>query len=289
MIPACYILLPVHNRKAHTEQFVLCLSEQIRQDFHLLLIDDGSTDGTAERIAEILAPNQLTVIRGKGDWYWGGGLDQGYKWLKKNQISPDQVVLLINDDSEVPSDFLSKGIELVAKHPDTLIQATTISLQNENDIRGGLHMDWANYHLSFAKSNHELNCLNTRGLFLTWESFDRIGGFYPGVLRHYRSDIEFTLRARRKGLKLMVSPELKLVADLDATGIRELDTNLPFSKYLKLLFSRRSSLNPLMHTGFILLSSPVRYAIPSLFKAWKNFGRRIFMYFKAKVSQTASI
>ena len=43
-----YILLPVHNRRAITVRMAEALRGQTRQDFQLVLVDDGSTDGTAD-------------------------------------------------------------------------------------------------------------------------------------------------------------------------------------------------------------------------------------------------
>ncbi|HUK05974.1 MAG TPA: glycosyltransferase, partial [Burkholderiales bacterium] len=43
-----YVLAPVHNRRALTERFIGCLKAQTDRDYRLVLIDDGSTDGTAQ-------------------------------------------------------------------------------------------------------------------------------------------------------------------------------------------------------------------------------------------------
>ena len=45
-----YILLPVHNRCDITREFIDCLKAQTFQDYHLVLIDDGSTDGTEQMV-----------------------------------------------------------------------------------------------------------------------------------------------------------------------------------------------------------------------------------------------
>ena len=67
-----YILLPVHNRKEITRGFVECLKAQTFQDYRLVLIDDGSNDGTADMVKESIP--SVTVLRGIGDWWWAGSL-----------------------------------------------------------------------------------------------------------------------------------------------------------------------------------------------------------------------
>ena len=93
-----YILLPVHNRKKITANFIACLKNQSYSNYHLILIDDGSNDGTSEMVRNEI--ENLTVITGKGNWWWGGALHQGYKWIKKNVSDKNSFVLIINDDTE---------------------------------------------------------------------------------------------------------------------------------------------------------------------------------------------
>ncbi|WP_223209857.1 glycosyltransferase [Picosynechococcus sp. NKBG042902] len=80
-----YILLPVHNRYSITQHFIRHLQRQTFQDYHLVLLDDGSTDGTATMV-EASIPN-LTIIQGTGDWWWAGSLHQGYLWLKNKNLT----------------------------------------------------------------------------------------------------------------------------------------------------------------------------------------------------------
>jgi glycosyltransferase involved in cell wall biosynthesis len=81
MNPCIYILLPVHNRREITKVFIDCLEAQTWQNYHLVLIDDGSTDGTEQVVRERV--ENLTVIRGNGNWWWAGCLQQGFNFLKK--------------------------------------------------------------------------------------------------------------------------------------------------------------------------------------------------------------
>ena len=43
-----YVVTAVHDRYRITEKFVENLLKQSYKDIHLLLVDDGSTDGTAD-------------------------------------------------------------------------------------------------------------------------------------------------------------------------------------------------------------------------------------------------
>jgi glycosyltransferase involved in cell wall biosynthesis len=85
----------------------------------LVLIDDGSTDGTEQMVRERI--ENLTVIRGNGDWWWAGSLQQGFNFLKKEGLSHDDYVLIINDDVVFGRDFIAKGISILDKNKQTLL------------------------------------------------------------------------------------------------------------------------------------------------------------------------
>ena len=91
-----YILVPVHNRRKVTESIVNSIQRQSYQNYHLILIDDGSKDGTVESIKSMVPAEQLSIIRGKGNWWWAGSLQKGFKWLKslKNEINVNDYVLI---------------------------------------------------------------------------------------------------------------------------------------------------------------------------------------------------
>jgi len=79
MTPWVYVLAPVHNRRATTEKFIRCLLAQTHVNWHLVLIDDGSKDGTEAMARALVRDTSLTVLRGTGNWWWAGSLQQGYR------------------------------------------------------------------------------------------------------------------------------------------------------------------------------------------------------------------
>jgi len=106
MTPTIYILLPVHNRRAITEKFIDCLVAQSYSNYHLILIDDGSTDDTGGMVRAKIT--NLTILKGKGDWWWAGSLQQGMNWLKQNGVEDRDVVVFMNDDVIFERDFLKQ-------------------------------------------------------------------------------------------------------------------------------------------------------------------------------------
>ena len=67
--PAVFVLVPVHNRREITRKFIACLTKQTYSPLQIIVIDDGSSDGTADMVRQD-APN-AHVIRGDGTFSVG--------------------------------------------------------------------------------------------------------------------------------------------------------------------------------------------------------------------------
>lgn len=264
MMPKVYILLPVHNRKIITQEFIKCLLAQTNSNYHLVLIDDGSTDGTADMVKEYIP--SATVLRGNGNWWWAGSLQQGLNWLKKNPPKPSDIIVMINDDVTFKPEFLEKGVSYLRQSPQTLLLARFYDIELDKVVETGVSADFRRMHFVDAECQEAINCLPTRGLFLSWDACEMIGGFYPLVLPHYGSDYEFTIRAGRKGYALRTSPEIYLIPDLESTGVR----NVANVVNIKMLFSKRCTMNPVYWTSFILLSFPAYWIPINIARVWIN-------------------
>jgi GT2 family glycosyltransferase len=256
MKPCIYILLPVQNRRKITRDFIDCLEAQTCQNYHLVLIDDGSTDGTEQMVRERI--ENLTVIRGNGNWWWAGSLQQGFNLLKKKGLSCDDYVLITNDDVVFGKDFLAKGIAILEKEKQALLLAQFQEGENSPPQETGIHVDLKKLTFSPPSSPSDINCLSTRGLSLKWADFENIGGFHPTLLPHYSSDYEFTIRAHKKGYRCLTSPELILTPKLRETGRLPID-NSAYFRFWKSLFSIKQVYNPIYQISFVILVCPVRW------------------------------
>ena len=253
-----YIILPVHDRYYKTEEFIKCLLGQNYQNFHVILIDDGSIDGTSEKVQKLLL-NKLTIIKGQGNWWWGGALHQGFIWLKNNiQLNQNDFVLIMNNDTTFESGFINEGIKILNGKSDYLLTAYAYNQDTKNLIDKGVHVNWDKFQFLPAESDSEINCLSTRGLLLKMSTFFSLNGFHPVLLPHYLSDYEYTIRAHQRGFKLITSPEFKLYVDETTTGNDTLEKGNLLTQ-LKSMFSKKYKANPFYHISFILLVSPNKY------------------------------
>jgi GT2 family glycosyltransferase len=259
-----FILLPVHNRRAVTENFARALARQTCQDFHLVLIDDGSADGTAAAVAAIL-PRQTTVLRGAGDWWWGGALDQGWRWLAERAPSNDDDVLICNDDVDLPDEFLARGAELLGTTANCFFVALARDAPDGAISETCFTIDYPRCAITIVKPGGRVDCAPTRGLFIRWTDMRKVGGFRPRLLPHYLADLEWTLRAHRRGLAICRDERLWLTPHHDMTGVRDVSSMSPLAR-MRQLFSIKFVSNPRYWSTFVVLCFPVRYWIPALFR-----------------------
>lgn len=267
-LPRIQILLPVHNRRATTERFIRCLTAQTYPHWHLVLIDDGSRDGTVE-MARALVPD-LTVLHGDGTWWWAGSLHRGYRWLRRHGAAQNDIVLIINDDTEFDADFLSAAATVLAGKRRTLLLAQLYDLATGEFVELGAHADWRRLTFTGVTDPQAINCFSTRGLFLWLADMQEIGGFHPRILPHYLSDYEYTMRAHAKGFSLLTSPAVNLRFDSWATGTRKLERQ-PLLPLLKTALSRKFANNPIYWTSFVLLACRARYIPINLVRIWWRF------------------
>lgn len=251
-----YIFLPVHNRKSVTEVFIKSLFNQRNKEFKLVLIDDGCVDGTTEMVLDYL-PDTI-VLKGDGKLWWGGALQLAYDWACENLT--EETCLIINDDTVIDENFVNKGACLIESNPNSLILAQTFSLNSNKLLDKGVHFDYKTLSFKQANSCLDINCLSTRGLFLSADVFIKIGGFYPRLLPHYLSDYEFTIRAGRKGFNLLTKNELKLQVNQGTTGYHKIEYRGIKSYYLE-FFSNKNASNPRHLFCFVLLTCPFPYNV----------------------------
>lgn len=263
-----YILLPAHNRRAVTERFIDCLAAQTYSNYHLLLIDDGSADNT-DQMAQAKIEN-ISVLKGRGDWWWAGSLQQGINWLEQHGVDGREIVMFANDDITFDADFLQKAVNILEKQDSTMLLPYLRDEHTGIPQESGVEANLRKLTFIAASAPERINCLPTRGLFMRMCDLRRAGGFHPKLLPHYWSDYEFTMRARKRGIKLCSSADIAINLDRAQTGYHNFEKS-GFIDFVRKCFSKKSVLNPVYHTTFILLVSPLSSMPPNVFKVWRNF------------------
>jgi GT2 family glycosyltransferase len=253
-----------------TERFVEALKLQTFSNYTLILIDDGSTDGTSDRIIKLA--KDLILLNGDGNLWWAGSLQKGFDWIKSNG-KQNSATLIINDDLVFGNDFLEKGLFYLNHTNNSFILAAAYNEDETDTLEDcGIVYDFKNNNFSANDVNNldKLNCVSTKGLFMKTADFLKTTGFRPFLLPHYYSDYEFTIRANRKyGISLKCFLDLKIFVNTKSTGVEEVSfTNI--GDYFKKAFSNRNKANPKHTFIYYLITFPFPYNFKFAFKEVKQ-------------------
>ena len=260
-----YIVTAVHNRKAITEKFVEQVKAQSYTDTQLVLVDDGSTDGTADMVKEAL-PNTV-ILQGNGNLWWGGALHKAYQWMKKANLNAEDYVMFTNDDVVWDNTYLETALNILKDKPKTLLTGYGVSIQTNEQVDGAVNFQFPSVMGErVSQPEAEGNCASTRSLFFRVEDWLKIGGFHPVVLPHYLSDYEWTIRAHKKGLAVYCTDRVSYGVNEATTGYKK--------PTLKTLFSKRSVSNPFYKLNFAFIAAPCGLKMRSAWNQIKRFVKR---------------
>jgi len=231
-----YVVVPTFNRISYTERFLSCLRRQTFTNFKVILVDDGSTDGTAAMVEQRFPGVHL--IKGDGNLWWTGAINVGIKHVLV-QASHADAVLVINDDLEVDPNYLEILYGLMKSTQKTLIGSVVVDIKNPDVIaNGGVLINWltakrrilnVKRRLSECEKNTYVyvSSLTGRGTLIPVPVFHEIGLYDD---KHFQQcgDTELSVRANKHGYRLIVSYAAVVRSHIGASD------NLNVAKYYSL-------------------------------------------------------
>ncbi len=122
---------PVHNRRELTLECVKSLLSVDLNGIDLLItiVDDGSTDGTAEAIRSQFP--DINIVSGDGNLWYTAGMNRGIE--SALQREPDYI-LAFNNDSTFDPKFLINLVETAEDFDRSVVGAVLIDWEDRNSI-----------------------------------------------------------------------------------------------------------------------------------------------------------
>ncbi|HTP42250.1 MAG TPA: glycosyltransferase family 2 protein [Nitrospiria bacterium] len=256
-----YVLIPAHNGKDDVLRLLGCLGAQAYREFKIVLMDDGSTDGTAAAVA-LTFPN-VTVLRGNGRLWWTGAIVCAVTHILREAKEGD-FILLLNSDLTIDPDYVGQLVEASRAHGRCLVGSTNVDADNPRSMHAGVWMDdrlrlTVNSDEAVIRGggiDDQVDVLPGRGTLIPVEVFNTIGGFNARILPHYGADYEFSIRARRAGFRLIVSHRARVYSRRAVTGYDIPDKGrLSIGESMTLLFSTKSKTNARYFLAYVWLCS----------------------------------
>ncbi len=245
------ILIPIHNRLKETKRTLHNLFESLRQVehsdqiFNVIMIDDGSKDGSGDWIN--LHYPSIHVLKGSGDLWWSGAMNRGADFAL-HQLQADFIICW-NHDILCSLDYFKNLLEILKSNDHLFIGSIIYDLDVKNKI---ISSGW-NFNPMTGKTigsysrdvdNAGLTKIGKAdwtggmGTIIHRKIFEKIGYWDARAFPQYKGDTDFCLRTKRAGFQLFIYSELKIWADFKGSGMP------PGQSWLKLLnslFSRKSN------------------------------------------------
>jgi N-acetylglucosaminyl-diphospho-decaprenol L-rhamnosyltransferase len=265
-----FCVVPVHNRLDVTRRCLDYLCVQDYPSLQFVVIDDGSTDGTGEYLAQCGLPN-LTTLNGDGNLWWGGAMHKGIAQVVKVATRSDYL-LMLNDDVVIEEDYVSTLVAESISHEGSVIGSAQKIKGTGALLSCGCKIDYWGMRIQpvdALSTRENVDALPGRGVLYPMPAVLSAGNINIKAFPHYLGDLEYSARIKEKGWKIFISSN----ADVYTSAVNS-DESLRRQGLKQEYFSFRSKNSLLQRLWFFSLRGPVWlrfWALPRymVFGGWR--------------------
>jgi GT2 family glycosyltransferase len=274
-----FIVTPVFNRITFTDNYLKALSVQTDNSFKIIIVDDGSHDGTPNMIRTKYP--DVILIDNYSDLWWTEATNVGVK--RAIELGATYVMTL-NDDTLPAPDYIEKMNYWSQKFPMALLGAVAVDVKSGKTIFAGEILNWHSDICKFALDTvpvgsrnglHPVNIYPGRGLLIPIGVFDEIGFYDSKNFPQTMADRDFSIRATESGFKMYCNYDAKILIYPDESATVKIVKNKSWKNYYQHLFGMRGGANIRWFTIFTFKNAPKKHVL----QYWvKGMSRRIFGY-----------
>jgi GT2 family glycosyltransferase len=201
------VALASFNRRALTLQFLDTLERALSVaglTADIVLVDDNTSDGTRDAIAA--CHPLVEVVRADGNLYWAGSVRKAMSVLEPRLEALDGI-LLANDDVEL-AEYAISDLYSLAHGQDAVVGGAVYARDGRLEATGGRLGRLCKprqTRLEPAGQPQRCDLLPAHALYIPTSIYRKLGPFDPHFL-HGHIDLEYGLRARRAGVRLLLAP-----------------------------------------------------------------------------------
>jgi GT2 family glycosyltransferase len=225
--PKVAVVVPVYNKLPLTVRFLESFAAVTYPDYEIVIVDDGSSDGTAEHVRRHFP--HVRVLPGTGDLWWSGGTNRGVRYALRRDF---RYVLTINNDTLVRPDFLGHLVETAEANPGSLVGSRIQFMDDPTRVWsvGGFaqwgpgcnlnlceHSAREDELLARRTSPARVELLTGCGALVPVECYRKVGLYDERMCPQYHGDAEYTLRAARHGWRILVDLRAVVYNDVPNT------------------------------------------------------------------------
>ncbi|MCP4358879.1 MAG: glycosyltransferase family 2 protein [Chloroflexi bacterium] len=124
-LPAASIIIPHFNGRRHLDDCLQSLRQQTWQDFEILLVDNGSTDGSQTYLRENFSDVELIELEENRGFT--GACNAGW------EAAQGEIIILLNNDTAVTPNWLAEIMQAFETYPQVGSVACKMLLYDRRD------------------------------------------------------------------------------------------------------------------------------------------------------------
>ena len=177
------VIIPLYNKAPYIRKALESVLAQTYADYELIIIDDGSTDGSAE-IAEAILQDPASRLIASSPHRLIRQANSGVSAARNNgvaQAQGDYIAFLDADDWWEPT-YLERMAQLIEDHPEAGLYGMNYIYYKPGKTRVALHTDtgYINYPKEYMRNN-AMMIFTSSSSSMSKKVYDEMGGFPVGI------------------------------------------------------------------------------------------------------------
>lgn len=199
------IVIPTYQRREIVARSVAALDRQSFRDFEVVVVDDGSGDGTAEALRALDVDFPLTVIRRSNE---GASVARNVGAA----AASGEYLVFLDDDMEADPEMLAEQDRSLREGADMVLGHLPLHPDSPDNLLSQGVGRWAEKRrarLEGIAGELPITELNTGQMSISRANFERLGGFDASFTQeglYGGEDLDFGYRVGRAGLRLVFNP-----------------------------------------------------------------------------------
>ncbi len=204
------IIIPVFNKLELTRQCLTTLASLTTMpEYEVIVVDNHSTDGTAEFLASL--GGDVQVIRNPENHGFAIACNQGAKAAR------GEFLLFLNNDTIPTEGWLNALVDEVERHPDVAVVGSKLLYEDGTIQHAGVAFSrivFTPYHIyrrfpadsPMVNRRREFQCVTGACMLVRREVFEQVGQFDEGFKNGFE-DVDLCLKIREQGWHIIYRPD----------------------------------------------------------------------------------